>query len=70
MVEVQVLGGVDGGVGPSAGHRGLHLGHEDPLPTDLIERGRQVVALRPDHDRLDLEAGCAGPAATGRSSSV
>ena len=56
-----VLGGVDGGIGPSAGHRGLHLGHEDPLAADLIERGRKIVAPRPDQNHLDLEARMPGP---------
>ena len=58
MVEGMSLAECTAASARPLGHGRLHLGDEDPLAADLIERGRRIlVAPRADDDRLDLEAG-------------
>ncbi len=54
-----------GRVGPTIGDRSLNGGHEDTLPTDLIERFGQVIACCADDLDLHLESGMSGPQRVG-----
>ena len=57
----QVLGRVDGEVGPAVEHGGLHLLGEDALAAELPDRDVEpAVALRVDDDELDLDVGVDG----------
>jgi hypothetical protein len=60
-----VFGRVHGSLGSPFGHGHLDFRDEDALPSNRVERERELVPPRSDDDHFDAEAFVSGPQPVG-----